>query len=75
MNSHRFLSIGLVLMGLVLLGTGVLGYAMRADGPGVTIDEPEREFATWEAGQTRSVVFRIHNPTRRAIHVVGLAEC
>lgn len=50
MNSHRFLSIGLVLMGLVLLGTGVLGYAMRADGPGVTIDEPEREFATWEAG-------------------------
>jgi hypothetical protein len=71
----RFLPIGLFLIGLVLLGAAGFAYFALVDGPGVTIDEPEREFAAWEVGQKREVAFRMHNPTRHAIRIVGLAPC
>jgi hypothetical protein len=40
----------------------------------VSIDEPERELSL-AAGTTTPVTFRIHNSTRRAVRVVGLAGC
>jgi hypothetical protein len=72
---YRFLPTGLLLVGLALLGAAAVAYFVPADGPGVSIDEPEREFTAWDAGQHRQVIFRIHNPTRHTVRVVGLADC
>jgi hypothetical protein len=71
----RFLPAGFLLGGLALLGAGGLGCFVAADDPGVTIDEPDREFPAAVAGQELNVAFRIHNPTGHTVRIIGLAEC
>lgn len=72
---YRFLSAGSFLSGLILFGVAVFAYVVPADGPGMTIDEPNREFPAHAAGQKLDVAFRIHNPTGHTVQIVGLAEC
>lgn len=57
--------------GLLVLSAGL--YFIRDDAL-VTIDEPERELVL-PAGTATAVTFRINNPTRQAVRVVGLAGC
>jgi len=63
---------------MMLLGAALLvlsaGLYFTEDRGVVTIGEPERELSL-AAGTTTPVTFRIHNPTRRVVRVVGLAPC
>lgn len=60
---------------ILLLGTAMLALAaglyFTEDEGVVRIDEPERELVV-PAGISTPVTFRINNPTRRAVRVVGL---
>lgn len=73
----RLLSTGLVLLGMVLLGVSALQYLgfFPTSASGLIVDEPEREFPVYSAGQTSQVLFQIHNRTNRPVRVVGLTEC
>jgi hypothetical protein len=63
---------------MLILGAALLVLAgvfyLTEDRAVVSIDEPERELVL-AAGTTTSLTFRIHNPKRRVIRVVGLAAC
>jgi hypothetical protein len=71
----RLLPAGFLLCGLTLLGAAGFCYFIPSDGLGVTIDEPDRAFPTYAAGQTLDVPFRIHNPTGHTVRIVGLGVC
>jgi len=71
----RMLFAGLLLSGLTLLGLAAFIYFAPRDAASVTIDQPEREFPEAAAGQSVPVTFAVHNPTRQAARIVGLAEC
>lgn len=71
----RILPAGLLLCSLALFGVAAFDYFIPADGPGVTIDEPDREFPAHVVGQKLDAAFRIHNPTRHTARIVGQAEC
>lgn len=71
----RFLPAMLLLCGLALFGVAAFAYFVPADGPGVTIDEPDREFPAYGVGEKLDVAFRIHNPTGHTVRIVGLADC
>jgi hypothetical protein len=73
--TFRSLSTGLILVGFALLGLAAFVFFRPADGPGVSIEAPEREFATVWTGHTIDVAFRVHNPTAHTAQVVGLTEC
>jgi hypothetical protein len=63
---------------MLLSGTALLALAaglyFTQDVAVVTIDEPERELVL-PVGTTAPLTFRIDNPTRHAVRVVGLAGC
>ncbi len=71
----RFLPTMLLLCGLALFCVAGFAYFVPGDGPGATIDEPDREFPACAVGQRLEVTFRIHNPTGHTVRIVGLAEC
>lgn len=71
----KLLSIGLALCGLGLIGMGAWQYFTPEDGPGFTVDEPEREIAGCSAGQTKVITFAFHNRARHPVQVLGLAPC
>ncbi len=75
MLKWRLLSHGFFQLGLVLLGLAAWDYFTPPDGPGVTIDQPERELATVSPGQKIDLSFQVHNKSRQPARVVGLAEC
>ncbi len=62
-----------MLLGTALLALSAVLYFTRDEGV-VSIDDPERELVL-AAGTTTSLTFQIHNPTRRAVRVVGVAGC
>lgn len=70
----RLLSCFLLLGGVGLLGVAAWGSRVWFDRPGATIDDPDREVRI-DVGQTVAVTFRLHNPTRHPVQVVGLAAC
>jgi hypothetical protein len=63
---------------MLLLGAALFALAagsyLTDDRGVVSIDKPERELVL-RAGTTTPLTFHIHNPTRRAVRVVGLAGC
>lgn len=74
MNS-RLLSVGFVVLGIALLSVAAYDLLTPADGPGVAIEEPEREVTDCSAGKAREVTFPVHNRTGRPLQVLGLTEC
>jgi hypothetical protein len=70
----RLLSTGLLLLGLGLLGVAAWEYSTADDGPGITIEDSDREVTVDADGQA-SVVFRVQNHSGRAVRVVSVAEC
>ncbi|HZT82685.1 MAG TPA: hypothetical protein VFA26_20820 [Gemmataceae bacterium] len=68
-------SAGFLLVGLFLLGFAVFEYCRPTEGPGVTVDGPERELSAQTPGQVVEVGFRFHNSARHPARIVGLAEC
>ncbi len=71
----RLWVIGFLLCGLMLLGTAAWLYFGPEDGPGLIVDEPEREISGCTAGQTTPITFAFHNRARHPVQIVGLATC
>lgn len=68
-------SIGLVLCGVGLFGVAAWQYFDVEDGPGLTVDDPEREISGCSAGQTKVITFAFHNRARHPVEIIGLAPC
>lgn len=68
-------SIGLILCGLGLLAEAAWQYFGPKNGPGLTVDEPERAISGWSVGQTKQVTFRFHNRTGHPVRIIGLVPC
>lgn len=71
----RIWSIGFLLSGLGLLGAAAWQYLAPEDGPGLSVDEPEREISTCSTGQISAVTFAFHNHARHPVQILGLAPC
>lgn len=68
-------AIGLILCGLGILAVAAWQYFGPEDGPGLTVDEPEREISGCSVGQTKVITFSFHNHARHPVQIVGLAPC
>lgn len=71
----RLGSAGLIFLGLGLLALAAWQYYAPPDGPGVDVDEPTREIADCSVGETKEIVFSIHNRAAHPVQVVGIAPC
>jgi hypothetical protein len=60
---------------LALFVAAGYAYWTQEDGPGATLDEPERTPTHLTAGQATSVTFLLHNPTHHPVRVCGLPDC
>jgi hypothetical protein len=76
---YRFLARVCFGISAVALAVGLIWYLdlFRTLWPreSVYVEQPEREFWEWDQVQDKKTVFRIHNPTRRTVRVVGLTYC
>ena len=70
----RVLSYVFFLIAVILFGIAGYGYYLSTDAPGAALLEPEREFPGLAVGEN-AVMFRIHNPTRHTVRVVGFSFC
>ncbi len=70
----RILSRVFLLIAVVLFGVAGYAYYESTDGPGAAFDEAEREFPNLAVGEN-VVTFRLHNPTRHAVRVIGCEFC
>ena len=70
----RVLSNGLFLAGFLGLGLSAYLYFVAADAPGAWVDDPDREFHDLAVG-ANEVCFRLSNPTRHVVKVVGCSFC
>jgi hypothetical protein len=66
---------GLILFGLGLLAVAAWQYFSPDDGPGLTVDETEREISDCSVGQTKVITFPLHNRARHPVQIIGLAPC
>ena len=71
----RFLSVGLLMIGLVLVGVAASNYFTVLDNSRVVVPDAERALPECSPDEPIPVFFRIHNPTRFSVRVVGLEEC
>src|SRR5262249_52280115 len=73
---YRILSIALFAGGLVLLGVAMFDYSGWPDSPEATIEDTESggQLAV-RPRQTSKVAYRLLNPTRHLVQVVGLTFC
>jgi hypothetical protein len=71
----RLWAVGLLLCGMGLLAVAAWQYFIPEDGPGLTVDEPEREISDCLVGQTKVVTFPFHNRARHPVQIIGLAPC
>lgn len=71
----RLWAIVLLLCGLGLLGVAAWQYFGPENGPGLIVDEPEREVSGFTVGQTKTITFSFHNRTRHPVQIIGLAPC
>jgi hypothetical protein len=70
----RILSYVFFLIAVALFGIAGYGYYQSTDGPGAAFDETDRAFVGLKIGEN-VVTFRLHNPTRHAVRVVGVSYC
>jgi hypothetical protein len=71
----RLWSFGLILCGLGLFAVAAYQYFGPEDGPGLIVDEPEREISGCSVGQTKAIRFSFHNRARHPVRIIGLAPC
>jgi hypothetical protein len=58
----------------VLFAAAAYFYFLPEDVPGALVDEPDREFPRLAVGENE-VSFRLRNPTRHPVRVVGYQFC
>ena len=61
-------------LAVVLLGLAGYFYWLGDDVSGAIIDEPDREFPSLKVGKN-PVTFKLHNPTRHTVRVIGYSFC
>lgn len=71
----RHLNTVLILLGLTALAGAAWQYFSPPDGPGLLVDEPNREITECSAGQTTLIAFPFHNRTSHPVQIIGLAPC
>lgn len=71
----RILQVAFVLAGSSLLAMATLDYFARADGPSVTIAEPDRTIDVGPAGRETLVTFEFNNAGARLVRIMGLTVC
>ncbi len=71
---YRYLANGFLILGIGLLCLAGYCYYLQTDAPGASIDEPDREFPNLAVGENQ-VRFRVHNPTRHTVRIVGCSFC
>jgi hypothetical protein len=71
----RLWAIGFLMCGLGLLSAAAWQYFSPEDGPGLVVDEPEREISGCSVGQTSALTFAFHNRARHPVQIIGLAPC
>jgi hypothetical protein len=59
---------------LALFGLAAYAYVHWDDAPGAFVEEPDREFPSLVIG-VNEASFRLHNPTKHKIRVVGYQFC
>ena len=68
----RHLSNLLFVLAAVLFGIAGYGYYLQSDGPGAAVQE--RELPELKVG-VNTVTYRLVNPTRHTVRVVGCSFC
>ena len=59
---------------LILFGTAIAAYFWVPDEPGAVVDDPDRNLSAMVVGE-HEIRFRLHNPTRHTVRVVGAGSC
>jgi hypothetical protein len=72
--NYRLLSHVLAALSVLLFAAAIVAYFWPEDAPGATIDDPNRESLSMAIGQNE-IRFRLSNPTRHRIKVVGFSFC
>ncbi len=67
----RIWTICLALFGLGLLAVAAWQYFGPTDGPGLAVDQPEREISDCSVGQTKVITFLLQNRARHSVLIVG----
>jgi hypothetical protein len=71
---RRALPNALMLAALIGFGAAAYAYFYLGDEPGATAEESDREFPDLAVGNNE-VRFRLHNPTRHPVRIVGCQFC
>ena len=72
--TYRILSHAFFALAALLLVIAAGGYYWQSDAPGAAIEDPEREFPQLIVG-TNAITYRLRNPTRHPVRVVGYSFC
>ena len=72
--AYRILYYAFSLAGIALLGAAGYAYWLESDRPGAAIDQLDREFPALVVGEN-SITYRLHNPTRHPVRIVGCSSC
>jgi hypothetical protein len=76
MMARKLIVNGFLSSGLVLLAAGAYDFFSTQDqNAGLEVENPVSDFPSFPASQTSDVGFRLHNSSRHAVQVLGLAEC
>jgi hypothetical protein len=70
----RVLSYVFLVTALILFAVAGYGYYLDTDTHGAALLDPEREFPGLAVGEN-TVTFRVHNPTRHTVRIVGFSSC
>ena len=71
---YRHLSNLLLVLAAILFGVAGYGYYLDTDTHGARIENAEREFPDLKVG-VNTVTYRLNNPTRHPVRVVGCSFC
>ena len=59
---------------IILFAWAAYLYWRGDDLPGASVEEPDREFASLPVGKN-ALVFKLNNPTRHTVRVIGYNFC
>jgi hypothetical protein len=71
----RGATLGFTAIGVIFLALACYLYQRNSDNAYLVVEERDREITSPGANGTIEVSFRVYNPSRRTIRVVGLAFC